>query len=121
MASLITAGDGTGNTTSPALVLGFEATQESLNIVHDIIGGGVGVTLVRPRPRSGTLSLLYLTEADADAARLLHGRETTFTLTDADRPTLTMTYAVNGTIGIALDSQGRRRWTVDVGFQELET
>ena len=121
MTSLIAANDGTGATTSPALVLGYETEQESQNIVHDIIGGGIAITLVRPRPRAGRLRLFYLTEATANAARLLHARETTFTFTDTDLPTIAMTYALNGSISPALEDAGRKRWIVEVGYQEVET
>lgn len=120
MTSLITVNDGTSDTTSPALVLGYETSQESQNIIHDIIGGGIAVTLVRPRPRSGTLRLFYLTEADANAARLLHTRESSFTLSDTDLPTITMTYVLDGSISPALDDEGRKRWVVEIGYQEIE-
>lgn len=120
MASLITVNDGTAATSSPALVLGYQTARESQNIVHDIIGGGIAVTLVRPRPRSGRLELFYLTEAAAFDALTKHSRETTFTLTDTDRPAVNMTYVTEGAIDLALDEEGRTRWIVSVGYQEIE-
>lgn len=120
MTSLITVNDGTSDTTSPALVLGYETSQESQNIIHDIIGGGIAVTLVRPRPRAGTLELFYLTEADAFEALALHARETTFSLSDTDRPSVAMTYVTDGSIDLGLDDEGRQRWVLSVGYQEVE-
>ncbi|WP_433586364.1 hypothetical protein [Microbacterium hydrocarbonoxydans] len=120
MASLITVNDGTGATSSPALVLGYKTSRQSQNIVHDIIGGGIAVTLIRPRPRAGTLELFYLTEAAAFDALAKHARESTFTLTDTERPSVNMTYATEGAIDLALDDQGRKRWIVSVGYQEVE-
>jgi len=120
MASLITVNDGTTGSISPALVLGYQARRESRNIVHDIIGGGIALTLIRPRPRSGTLELFFLTEDDAFAALTKHALETTFTLSDADRPSVGMTYALSGGIDIRLDQATRVRWVVAVDYQEVE-
>lgn len=119
MSSTITATSGAG-TTSPTLILGYATSRESRNIVHDIIGGGIAVALVAPRPRSGDLRLFYPEEADAWAALALHGHETTFSLTDTDRPGIGMTYVVNGSVSLALDEQTRTRWTVTVPYQEVE-
>lgn len=121
MTAIITANDGTSDSTSPTLVLGYETEHESQNIVYDLIGGGIGVALIRPRPRSGTLRLFYLTEADADDARTLHLRETTFNLISSDRATVAMTYVLGEDgITVELDDEGRRRWVVEVSFQEVE-
>lgn len=120
MASLITINDGTGDTSSPALVLGYQTRRDSQNIVHDIIGGGIAVTLVRPRPRAGTLELFYLTEADGFDALTKHARECTFTLSDTDRPSVNMIYTTDGSVGLRLDEQGRTRWVLSVDYQEVE-
>lgn len=120
MSTLITVNDGTERSTSPALVLGYEAEQESQNIVHDIIGGGIGVSLIRPRPRAGTLELFYLTELDAAQCRFIHAAESTFSLSDTELSTIAMTYVVDGSITIRLDDEGRRRWIVSVGYQEVD-
>lgn len=120
MSTLITANDGTSATTSPALVLGYETSRESQNVVHDIIGGGIAVTLVRPRPRAGTLELFYLTEEDAFDSLALHSRETTFSITDTDRPRVDMTYVTEGSMDLALDEEGRVRWVLSVGYREVE-
>lgn len=120
MANLITANDGTSDTTAPTLVLGYETEQESQNIVDDIIGGGIAVVLIRPRPRSGTLELFYPDEDDADECRQMHARETSFQLI-TDRSTIAMTYVVSGRIRVALDDETRDHWVVSVDYQEIET
>lgn len=120
MASLITVNDGTSTTTSPVLVLGYQTSRESQNVVHDLIGGGIAVTLVRPRPRAGTLELFYVTEAAAHAAAELHAGETSFTFTDTERTTVAMTYVVDGSVGVELDDESREYWTVSVDYQEVE-
>lgn len=120
MASLIAVNDGNGQTVSPALVLGYQTSRSSQNIIHDLIGGGIAVTLIRPRPRSGTLELFFLTEEVGFDALEKHGRETTFTLTDSDRASVNMTYALDGTLDLRLDEATRERWVLSVGYQEVE-
>lgn len=118
--TIITANNGVGETT-PTIVDGYEATRTSRNIVHDLISGGIAVTLISPRPRSGTLRLVYATESDAAFSVLLHAEETTFTLVDDDRDSLAMTYVIDGSgVEIALDDESRDVWVVSVGFQEVE-
>lgn len=119
MSTVITVNDASTDTTTPTLVLGYESSRESRNVVHDLIGGGIAVTLIEPRPRKGSLELFYLTETTAAAALELHTRETSYTLTSTDRASISMTYVVDGAITIRLDDEGRRRWVVTVGYQEV--
>ncbi|KKX96929.1 hypothetical protein [Microbacterium sp. Ag1] len=121
MTSAITVNDGLGFTLNPSLVLGYQTSRESLNTIHDLIGGGIAVTLVRPRPRSGTLALFFPTEGGAFFALEKHALETTFTLTDTDRPSVNMTYVTHGSTDLALDPETRNRWVLTVGYQEVET
>jgi hypothetical protein len=114
----ITANDG-GGTTTPELILGYQASRESRNVVHDLIGGGIAITLVEPRPRSGVLRLFYQVEADAFAALALHTRETTFFLSSDDRPHINMTYVLDGAGDIELDEDTKDKWIVPIGFQEV--
>lgn len=120
MTSLIIANDSSTDSTSPLTMLGYQTARESQNIVHDLIGGGIAVTLIRPRPRKGTLELGYVLEADAVAAVALHSRETTFTLSDSDRASVSMTYVVDGSVSLELDDESRDRWIVSVDYQEVE-
>lgn len=118
MTATITAA--TGGTSTPETVLSPYSTEwQSRNIVHDLIGGDIAVSLVKPRPRSGSYDALYLTETDAYACVTLHQAETTFTLSDTDRPRVGMTYVVYGQVRIALDEGTREVWVVTVGFQEV--
>jgi hypothetical protein len=119
MTNTIVVQDGSGGSTVPVLVLGYEAEQSSRNIVHDTLDGGIMVSLIPPRPRSGTLRLFYPSEAAADAARLLHRRPAPFTLTSTERTTINMSYVTAGPARIVLDDQTRNAWVVEVGFQEV--
>lgn len=107
-------------TTSPQLVLGYDTARAGRNIVHDLIGGGIAVALIKPRLRSGRLELLYPVEADAWACLALHGLETTFQLTDTDVPAIGMRYVLDGEIELRLDEQTQAVWIVTVPYQEVE-
>lgn len=117
MSTIITA-EGISAFTEPIMVTGYEATRQGRNTTTDLIGGGILVALRAPRPRSGTLELLYDDEAAAFAAVELHATETTFTLTDTARDGVGMTYTA-GTSRISLEDQTRAVWLVSVEFQEV--
>lgn len=107
-----------GDTTTPVAVDGYEAERVSQNIVHDLISGGIAVTLIEPRPRSGTLQLVYGNEEDALGAFNLHAQEDTFELVQDDVTGINMTYVLDGALRITL-GETRKEWTVSVGFQEV--
>lgn len=106
-------------TTSPLAVEGYSTDYEGRSVTHDLIGGGIAVTAVPQRLRSGTLELLYEDAADAWAAVALHLSTLTFTLTDPDVPQAGMTY-LPGTVSPALEDETRFLWTVSVQYQEVE-
>jgi hypothetical protein len=119
MATTITANDGTGDVLEPLAVEGFTADRESQNVIHGLIGGGIAVTLVKPRPRANTWALVFSVEADAVEALELLSRETTFTLANTDRPFMDTDFVLDGTLSVQLDATGAF-WRVDVGYQEVE-
>lgn len=119
MPSVITVQDGSGATTTPDLILGYDTAYESRTIVHDTLDGGIAVSMIPPRPRAGTLHLFYMTETAANDAAQLHRIAAVFTLTTDERPTINMAYVVSGQIRVQLDDATRTRWTVDVGYQEV--
>lgn len=107
-----------GATTTPTLILGYETRDEGRTIVHDLIGGGLAVVLVDPRPRSGTLQLFYPEELGAWDARTLLRAKSTFTLVDTDRPVVGMTFVVTD-LTLTLDEKTRQRWVLAVQYQEI--
>lgn len=118
----ITVQDGTGASTAPALILGYQTARTSRSIVHDTLDGGIAVSLIPPRPRSGTLRLFYTEQADAFAALELHARVSTFALVSDERAPINMVYTVAGSdLRLELDEQTRHRWTLDVPYQEVVT
>jgi hypothetical protein len=121
MTTTITANDSTGDSTTPELVTGYQTARASRNVVHDLIGGGIAVSLIAPRPRAGQLELLYPLEADGWAALALHARETSFDLVDDDVPDVSMSYVVDGSadLQLTLDDDTRRVWLLAVPYQEV--
>jgi hypothetical protein len=117
MASTITQGD---TTITPALVLGYDSSRTSGNIVHWILGRpDPDITLRPARLRNGTLKLLFRTEAAAAACLSLHSGTGVFTLADPDVSSVGMRYAVDGSIDISLDPQTLEMWVVSVAYQEI--
>lgn len=108
-------------TITPELVLGWESSQESKNILHDIIGKvSPDVTLKAPSLRNGTLTTFWLDETDAEACRALHSNLGSFTLASDEITQANMTYVTAGTIAMMLDEDTRAYWTVEIEFQEVD-
>lgn len=112
--------DGT-TTIAPALVMGYRTSQPGRNAFHDILGRpDPDVSLAPAGLRRGTLTLFFLTEADAEACRQLHSNPAVFTYTADDNTTTSMRYVLDDAgVSPALDDQTRRRWTVDVAYREV--
>jgi hypothetical protein len=113
----ITALNGAGST-APLTVSDYSSSMESRTSYHDTLDGGLGQSWVRPRPRSGTLTLTYDNETDANTARLLHALAPALQWLTSDLTTASMTYGVDGSIDLSQDAEAGV-WTLSVGFQEL--
>ncbi|WP_457100312.1 hypothetical protein [Microbacterium sp. P5_E9] len=119
MTATITATNGAG-TTSPLTVLSpYETLWTSRNIIHDLVGGDIAVSLVAPRPRSGVLELLYPDEPSAFQCAALHEARSAFTLVETDRPSVSMTYVVDGDVTLRLDEDTLELFIVSIGFQAV--
>lgn len=112
-------------TTSPSLIIGFESSRPSRNVFHAVLRNGTpadDVALRAAGPRVGQLTYLYsaaTSEADSAAAEQMHRGPYLFTVTDQDRPTVNMTYAVDGNIVRTLDQETGAAWTLQVDFREV--
>lgn len=117
MANTIT--DGT-TVITPELILGWDASQSSRNIVHEIIGkASPDVTLKAAGLRTGTLELLFISAADALTARTMLAQALPF-LIESDEAFLdNFRFVVAGTISSALEDTTRNLWTISVDFQEV--
>ena len=117
MASTI--GDGT-TTSTPVLVIGYESKRASRNVLHEVIGRPDPDVTLRPASlRTGTLTMLYATEAAAAACETMHQAAVVLTITDDDLATAGMSYVVSGSITRAL-TDSRKLWTVAVDYQEVQ-
>lgn len=120
MTTTISASNGAGSSSPIAVLAEYSATRTSRNVLHNLIGGGIAVSLVAPNPRSGVIEYLFTDETAAWSCLDLHAVETTFVLTETSRPVVSMTYVVNGEASIRLDAATSTVWVVSVGFQEVE-
>lgn len=119
MTHLIQATDGSGVTT-PRAVAGYRASKASRNAVHDTLDGGIGLAYRTSAPRSGALSLVYSSRADAWAAFALLGRACPYQYT-SDIAVVGMTFAVSGDLNIEQDRTVTDVWYVDVPYQEVSS
>ncbi|MDT0142795.1 hypothetical protein [Microbacterium sp. PRC9] len=117
MTYTITATNGAGST-APISVEGYTPSRQSRNIIHDLLDGSIGVSYIAPRPRSGSLRLLYTSEALAFTALNLFAAETSFIFTSTDNPAVGMTFALDGSIDMERTADVNL-WWVNVGYQEV--
>ena len=109
-----------GQTTEPVLVLSYETVRNVPTLTHTIIGrGDPDVTLKPAGLRSGTLQLLYATEAEATAAMLVLTVLGTLVLADDDVASVGMTFVVTGDLYSREDEQTHRAWVVSVPYAEV--
>lgn len=106
-------------TVIPDLVLGYEAESEATTIEHQLIGGGLSVSVSADLPRAGVLALFFVDRADAWAAHDLHLAAGVWTLTDPDFPELNMQYVRKGSMTIKLDEDTRIPWLLTVGYRAV--
>lgn len=120
MTDLVTifATNGAGTVTAVDVMLPYSTSWGARNVIHQLIGGGIAVSLVAPQPRSGTFVVFFGSEDAAYACAQLHQQESSFTLEVVDRSHLGMTYVVDSSVSISLDTDAAR-WKVTVGFQEI--
>lgn len=108
---------------TPDQVDGYTSIRESGNIVHRILGNPSPDVTFRPAQlRTGTLRLVFDSEAEAKAAEDAHATATTTcTLDSDDAPTVAMTYVTDGAgrISRSLDDETRDAWILEVPFQEV--
>lgn len=109
-------------TMTPELVLGYDWSAPSRNIVHPLLGGAaIAVTLRRAGLRRGTMKLLFLTQDEALSAFYQHRLPTRFYFEDTDRGVeVSMSYVVDGDVTCELDPITRERWIVSVAYQAVE-
>lgn len=120
MTHTITATNGAGST-SPLAVEKYAADRSSRNVIHDLLDGSLGVSFVAPRLRSGVLSLVYETRAEAWAGFNLHTQLTSFQYLSSEVAEIGMKYVLDGRGVTMTQHEGTGLWLVAVEFQEVAT
>lgn len=107
-------------TIEPTALLEYETEVASNNIIHNIIGkADPDVSLAADATRMGTLHLFFDTKADAWAAFDALRDLSVWTLNDTDHPEIDMDFTRRERMKIRLDSVSRRRWIVEMDYQEI--
>ena len=108
-----------GATTITPLLMDADAetTRTAGTIAHDLIGGGVVVTVMPPRARRGSRTWVFSTAAAAFACEQLIETGAPFQITDTLVPTLNMRASVVGEITRAKVSA--RWWAVTAEVVEV--
>ena len=104
----------------PILVTGWETNRDAQNVLHVIVGrADVDVTYRPAGLRNGTLEALCANLEDALALELLLSQPKRLTLTDADHPSVNMTFVAAGSIAVLLDDETRKQASVAFDFQQV--
>lgn len=107
-------------TIEPVMLLEYEAEVASHNIIHSIIGkGDPDVSLADDSTKIGTLHLFFDTKADAWNAFNALRDVSVWTLNDTDHPEIDMDFTRRDRMKIRLDMVSRRRWIVEMDYQEI--
>lgn len=120
MSVTISATNGSGSTSPLTVLSPYAIAYEGRNLVMDLLGGGIAIALVAPRPSSGTLEFLYASETEARAGATLHRQESSFVLTDSDSPAVGIEYVLSGAVRLRLDEESLLAWILSVDYQEVE-
>tara|TARA_R110002124_G_scaffold70466_3_gene189172 strand:+ start:5800 stop:6156 length:357 start_codon:yes stop_codon:yes gene_type:complete len=117
MSSTITA---SGVSITPALIDGYKSSRESRNVVHDILGSNVpAITLRSAGTRTGTLTALFETLAEAKSLEDVLSSADVLQFADTDNDELLMDFVVDGDITVELEDGTRALWLVEFDFQEV--
>lgn len=109
-----------GSVVAPQLVMDIATESESGNVVHKLLGNPIPDITLRPASsRTGTWKLFFLDEASSEAAELLHRQPGVFVLDYPERPSIAMTYVVEGRVRRTLDPDTLTRWVLEVGYREV--
>lgn len=104
----------------PDLLLEYNTTRASRNVIHNVIGKAEpDVTLELDGLRTGTLHLFFEAKETAWEAYDALGAVATWELTDTDHPEINMNFVREGNMSIGLDPVGRRRWIIEMDYQEV--
>lgn len=110
-----------GGVITPVALEGWEASAQARSIVHTILGRPDPDITLRPTGlRSGTLTLVFATGADAYAARAVLAVPQQLTLANSTVAQVSMLFIVaGGDLGEVIADSGE--WRLSVPFQEVSS
>lgn len=105
---------------SPTLITAWGTTQESRNVVHNIIGRtDPDVTLLKAATRTGTLEMLFTSATGAETARGILANGAVFTISDTETWLDGFDFVITGNLTAALEDTTRDLWTLSADFVEV--
>ena len=105
---------------SPTLITAWETTQESRNVVHNIIGRtDPDVTLLKAATRTGTLEMLFTSATGAETARGILANGGVFTISDSEFWVNGFDFVLTGSLTASLEDETRDLWTLTADFVEV--
>ena len=105
---------------TPTLITGWQTSQESRNVVHNIIGRtDPDVTILKAATRNGTLEMLFTSATGAETARGILANGAVFTITDSEFWLDGFDFVITGNLTAALEDTTRDLWTVSCDFVEV--
>ncbi|MBH0054486.1 hypothetical protein I6E74_09945 [Salinibacterium sp. SWN139] len=107
-------------TVTPVVVDGFKSSRESRNVIHNVLGANApAVTLRDAGVRTGTLTALFRTLAEAQSFEAVLATGQVIQFEDSDNATLTMDFILDGELTVELEDDSRSLWLVEFDFQEV--
>lgn len=105
---------------TPLLVVvdSLKTRRASNNKVHQLLSGGVALTIRAAAPRTGELVLLYSSKSAAESARDSFAQPAVFTYVD-DAPTESLTFVVTDQVSCEIEPETKARWIVTVPYQSV--
>lgn len=104
----------------PQLVQAYSHSREVRNALHPIAGrSDIEATLKAAGLRSGTFVAHFGDEAAARAADAAFAEVGLWQYVDGDVPAASMTFIVQGQLGLDQDAEALSVWHLTVGFQEV--
>lgn len=100
------------------LAAGYDDSQASRSLVHQLASGAVVAMILPASTRTGILRLFFLDAASSDAARDGLGRAGVWVYRDSDNPAEGMSFVVTGAVR-RYQTESRKRWIVEAPYQEV--
>lgn len=112
---------GTTSTLTPFMVLGYNFSRPSSNVVHDLIGvAAPDITIGPPRTREGSLALLARSASEASTYEAFHLSPASFAFVDTAQTYGNVNYVLAAGGSVRLEQhEDRKFWTVTIDVKAI--